>query len=271
MLSERDNTKLIKSMVPYNIEASTVDLKIDEKTQVAVETMVPFGPVILRTKIPQFITDSFNDYCDGIIADKEKSRKNDFSTKLVGNVKQEFFIDKEFIEEENNMRNIISLMAERMVSIDVRGRPDNTVISYLKNAPTREVGVEATSITGSKILSMWCVSQYAGDFNPLHIHSGDLSGIFYLKLPEDMEEEYKKEDHFPCVGDIQFIAGTLQSFSRNNMQVHPSVGDMFLWPSWIHHTVYPFRTPNQERRSISFNLNYDVDYEKAIKKTNGKG
>ena len=31
--------------------------------------------------------------------------------------------------------------------------------------------------------SSWIVSQYAGDFNPLHIHDAQLSGVFFLKIP----------------------------------------------------------------------------------------
>ena len=29
---------------------------------------------------------------------------------------------------------------------------------------------------------------------------------------------------------------------------------IFLFPNWLAHGVYPFRTPNEERRSVSFNL-----------------
>ena len=73
------------------------------------------------------------------------------------------------------------------------------------------------------------------------------------KYPQGAEE-YKKEDHFPCVGDIHFMCGQAAKFSGHNFQATPKVGDIFLFPSWLSHGVYPFRTPNQERRSISFNI-----------------
>jgi len=104
------------------------------------------------------------------------------------------------------------------------------------------------------ISSMWIVSQYAGDFNPMHVHDGELSGVIYTRIPPDLKEEYKKEDHFPCVGDIHFMCGQAAKFSGHNFQATPKVGDIFLFPSWLSHEVYPFRTPNQERRSMSFNL-----------------
>lgn len=229
------------------------------KKEIEIKTLHPFGPTMLHAEVPQFVIDSYNEYCDGIIADKLKSKAYDYSGQLAGNVKQEFFIDGAFIEQEKNFNNIIMLMAKRMITLQQEDEKSTIAFSYLKNAPKRSININITEITGTELITMWCVSQYAGDFNPLHVHSGDLSGIVYTKLPKGLEEEYRKEDHHPSVGDIQFIAGTAQAFSRNNIQFHPKVGDMYLWPSWIHHTVYPFRTPNQERRSISFNLNYKIN------------
>ena len=36
--------------------------------------------------------------------------------------------------------------------------------------------------------SVWVVSQYAGDFNPLHIHDANLSGVAFLKIPPKFKE-----------------------------------------------------------------------------------
>ena len=50
------------------------------------------------------------------------------------------------------------------------------------------------------------------------------------------------------------MCGQAAKFSGNGFQATPNVGDIFLFPSWLSHAVYPFRTPNQERRSMSFNV-----------------
>jgi hypothetical protein len=227
-----------------------------QDTNIEIKTLIPFGPIILITKVPQFVIDNYNDYCDKIIADKKKLKEQDHAHNLAGNVKSEFRIDKEFIEKEKNMNGIINAMAKHMLSAEPRGAEDIVSLSYLVNNPVGEITLGLEDITGAQILSMWAVSQWAGDFNPLHVHSGDLSGVIYLKIPEGRDAEYDKEDHHPAVGDIQFIAGTPQAFNRNNLKIKPHVGDMFVFPAWLHHTAYPFRTPNQERRSISFNLIY---------------
>ena len=80
------------------------------------------------------------------------------------------------------------------------------------------------------------------------------SGVFYTKMPESIEKERKAEDHYPSVGDILFMCGDPKTFSGHKLQHPPEVGDIFLFPSWLTHMVYPFRTPNEERRSVSFNL-----------------
>ena len=235
---------------------------MNEKTDIEIKTLIPFGPIMLHTKIPQYVIDNYNKHCDEIIADKKKLKNQDHSHNLAGNVKCEFRIEKEFIEEEKNMQQIINAMAKHMLSAEPWGPEDSVSLSYLANNPIGEISVGLENITGAQILSLWGVSQWSGDFNPLHVHSGDLSGVIYLKIPEGRDAEYEKEDHHPAIGDIQFIAGTPQAFSRNNLKVKPNVGDMFVFPSWLHHTAYPFRTPNQERRSLSFNLIYNNNLNK---------
>ena len=36
------------------------------------------------------------------------------------------------------------------------------------------------------------ISQFAGDFNPIHIHDANLSGVAFLKMPPGFEKEYAK-------------------------------------------------------------------------------
>jgi len=230
--------------------------------QIKIETLIPFGPAILKTSIPSYVVDNLNAYCDETLADPQKLKDYDYSGQLAGNVKKEFKISGEFLNREENFSNILRKMAERMIAVDVRGSEQQLNVSYLRSAPPSTTNIDRKYITGCQVLTVWCVSQWGGDFNPLHIHSGDLSGVLYLKVPEGLEEEYKNEDHHPAVGDIEFITGVPQAFSRNSVKTSPKVGDLYVFPAWLHHTAYPFRTKNQERRSISFNIIYNIDLEK---------
>ena len=63
------------------------------------------------------------------------------------------------------------------------------------------------------------------------------------------------------------MCGDPKTFSGHKLQHPPEIGDIFLFPSWLTHMVYPFRTPNEERRSVSFNLRLvpkDAKIDKAF-------
>ena len=57
-------------------------------------------------------------------------------------------------------------------------------------------------------------------------------------------------------GTIDFISGQ-KSFLSNSIHNHvPKVGDMIIFPNYLMHTAYPFKSKG-ERRSFSFNLEID--------------
>ena len=58
----------------------------------------PFGPSILKTKIPKEIIYKLNDYIDNIVIDEKKSNDLDMGNKLVGDVTQEFELEKKIYD-----------------------------------------------------------------------------------------------------------------------------------------------------------------------------
>jgi hypothetical protein len=98
----------------------------------------------------------------------------------------------------------------------------------------------------------WVVSQREKDFNPIHRHGGQLSGIVYLKVPRRINRR-----NFP-EGCLEFVYGRSKPETldfNGNRTVLPAVGDLYIFPAWLQHLVYPFYGRG-ERRSLSFNLNY---------------
>ena len=119
---------------------------------------------------------------------------------------------------------------------------------------------------GTKVsFRVWAVSQVAGDFNPIHIHDSNLSGVCFLKIPPKFDEEYKKEDHHPTAGCLEFLGSMPNHFARHSYIAKPKVGEFYLFPSWLTHQVYPFRSEG-ERRSLAFNIHFTMD--KPIKGVN---
>ena len=55
----------------------------------------------------------------------------------------------------------------------------------------------------------------------------------------------------------EFLYGTPQMFIDTKYPVKPHVGQIFFFPAWLLHEVYPFRGKGL-RRTISFNLSFEM-------------
>ena len=208
-------------------------------TKIDFHAIRPFGPTILQGKLTDDMIKILDDRATELLADDKLSKKYDHSMNLAGNVKQEVRYPMEDLDSEK-FKPIIGAFAQ-------------IVKQYISIPPASDT--ISPEFVGSMVVeSMWIVSQWAGDFNPFHVHQGELSGVIYLRVPPSLKDEYAKEDHYPCVGDICWHHGQAATFSGHKHQATPEVGSIFLFPAWLSHGVYPFRTLNEERRSVSFNL-----------------
>lgn len=111
--------------------------------------------------------------------------------------------------------------------------------------------------------SSWVVSQYEEDYNPVHTHTGLLSGIIYIKVPEVISTGSKREtiyleneDKARYDGRLNFIFDNITINRQDyvsNWVVTPQEKNMYVFPSWLMHAVYPYKGDG-ERRCVSFNL-----------------
>ena len=207
-----------------------------------VELIRPFSPLILKAEIPIETVNLLNKDCEDIINNKKE--KIDWSNQLAGRVKEEFHITKDLVKEISGVFNTITSMYLFPKEED-----------YQKNKNSFKVGIN----------SGWYVRSYEGDFNPLHHHTGcQISCLGFLKLPEDINEYWQEEDkdHNAYGGYTDFRYGTVGLNCSNNFKVKPKVGDIYMFPSWLDHMVYPFKSkykfPDEkgERRSFSFNISF---------------
>ena len=188
----------------------------------------PFGPKITIIKIPKNIINKINKEVDHILKDKKKLKKSDYSTQLVGQVKQEIRLNSQFIK-----KNLIDFIG-------------NNVKKYIKKCTKKNV-------KKISLRNLWVVRQFKNEYNPIHFHSGHISGVGYLKIPKNITKSRKR---LKTNGTIDFIHGS-KSFLNNSLFNHnPKVGDMILFPNYLMHTAYPFKREG-ERRSFSFNLDID--------------
>ena len=69
-------------------------------------------------------------------------------------------------------------------------------------------------------------------------------------------------DHYPANGHVEFLSGSPTFLNRASFMVRPKVGDFFIFPADMYHTVYPFQSDG-ERRSFSMNIVLsELDQEK---------
>ena len=185
----------------------------------------PFGPSIGKARISNKFFDILNKEFD----EKSKSKKIDYSSKLASQIKKELKISDKFIRKH----------------LDKELKKN--IIKFLSNEKLQE-------IKEIKILNLWVVRQFKGEYNPIHYHEGDLSGVGYLKLPKGMtSNKMVKNKKLKTNGTIDFINGQRGFLSKSIYNISPKVRDLLIFPNYLMHTAYPFNI-NGERRSFSFNV-----------------
>ena len=193
----------------------------------------PFGPTIAKTTIPESLVKELNSYVDETLSNEKKSQDLDYGKMLAGNVKQEFLLDKEFV----------ALSGWEL---------------FLKENVEKWI-FESTSnkIQEFNIVDTWIVRQFENEYNPLHSHGGHISGVGYLKLPEDYGKTVQSSKNKNFNGNLQLVHGTRNFLSPIALNIKPKIGDFYLFPNYLMHCVYPFKNKDAERRSISFNATID--------------
>ncbi len=195
-----------------------------------------FGPSIFKVKIPDKIVEELNNYVDKIVTNNEKEKELDYGQYLVGDVTQEFKLEKDF--------------SQRVGWLDLISKG---VFQWIQMSTNQ-------SIKEFKMIDSWIVRQFQNEYNPVHMHGGHVSGAGFLKVPKTfgkyVQEEKDGVKHY-AGGTLNLIHGSKQFLSKSTFQIRPEVGDFYFFPNYMMHTVYPFKDTDEERRSISFNAFVD--------------
>ena len=188
------------------------------------KTFRAFGPTIGKGKLSKKIITILNTHVDR----SQFSKKNDYSSKLASQIKNEIKIPKTIVNK--------SLSAELIKNIKI----------YLDKSDIKK-------IKEIKIINLWVVRQLKNEYNPIHYHEGQLSGVGYLKIPKNMNQnKLIKNKKIKTNGTIDFINGQKNFLSKSIYNLNPKLGDLLIFPNYLMHTAYPFNVDG-ERRSFSFN------------------
>jgi uncharacterized protein (TIGR02466 family) len=106
-------------------------------------------------------------------------------------------------------------------------------------------------------INLWANVMRKGDYHSSHNHPrSTFSGTFYVECNNEMSSfvflnptlDFRNHDPIVMPEDINL-------FTAESILVKPEIGQMNIWPSWIHHYV-PEMTVDGPRISISFNIDF---------------
>tara|TARA_B100000780_G_scaffold269897_1_gene229157 strand:+ start:230 stop:820 length:591 start_codon:yes stop_codon:yes gene_type:complete len=188
------------------------------------KTFRAFGPTVGKGKISKKIIKKINIFIDNTTV----SKKNNYSSKLASQIKNEIKLSNFFIKK-NLSKELIKSIKEYLIKSDV------------------------TRIKDIQIINVWVVKQFKNEYNPIHYHEGQVSGVGYLKIPKNMNQNKMVENKkIKTNGTIDFINGQRNFLSKSIFNLNPKVGDLLIFPNYLMHSAYPFNVDG-ERRSFSFN------------------
>ena len=153
-----------------------------------------------------------------------RSTRNGFQTPSYLNI---------FSLQYENLCRLKSLIKREIARYRARYLNDSAI--YIKEWPDKSE------------LHGWCVKLRRQGFQSRHIHpSGWISGVVYLKVIPSVNGEE---------GAIEFsLNGTNYEASDSPSRLYrPALGDIFLFPSSLHHRTIPFHA-DVDRISIAFDL-----------------
>ena len=192
-----------------------------EKIQFGV---LQWGPCIVRFKIPINV--------QLLLLEEGKASKEDASPTLAGVLDKEvYFRDKDkfkdFFEQSFSLYNY----AYGNWKKDAAKKPSKYYLS-----------------------SLWCNFQKPNDFNPPHSHGGALSFVIFLQIPEKLKKEHEAFKGLSAgPGGITFLHGDANQYTISNHSFFPEERDMFIFPAWVKHWVYPYQS-DCTRISVSGNV-----------------
>jgi len=201
--------------------------------QINYELIKHFGPSVFKVRIPENTILKINEFIDNVVEDKTKSENLNVGRGLAGDVTQEFKLDRK-IAEESGWINFLTSCAAKWVMIETGNK-----------------------ISQFKLIETWVVRQFENEYNPMHCHTGHISGAGFLKVPKSFGKPVQDDKIDYRGGNLELIHGNRMFLSEARYEIIPKVGDFYFFPHYLMHTVYPFKNTKEERRSISFNAKID--------------
>ena len=203
-----------------------------------------FGPYIVRSTISDELHKILLDTANKIRKNKKLKKDNDYRKNLAGNLSEEYSYANAFTaKEEKIVEDELVWLASEYTKLS------NKIIH-------QNLGREPKEIIMQK--PVWVNFMKAGEWNPAHNHTGDISCVTYLQVPDEIKEENNSNEssnksNTPSAGKLEFSYGDQIGYSNTGCIMNPKEKDIYIFPAKLHHLVYPFKS-KVERISVSVNF-----------------
>ena len=217
------------------------------------EFIRPFGPTIYRGRL----SDEEIIYIQKI-ADETLEANKRIGKTLVGIMKDHM------AAHVSDVKAFMSMLTPHILKYAKYEYTRRSEFHFEGDGVTQQGIIEWDSFNFNLGKGPWINYQRAGEYQPCHEHSGEISSVIYIDMPPEIaKEEYTKDTNINCPGQIEFLYGSGDIGSTGTHKHVPQTGDILLFPSSLKHIAYPFHTENVTRISMSFNVfDWTVDGKK---------
>ena len=199
----------------------------------------PFGPRIYT----DYISEDFHNF----LLDSAKVSKKlptNIGSKLAGNIEDQLIL-------QTDPSKFVSFVHPHIKQYMSGCQEDKGLLNTIANKkPSIDYFNDLTFNLGG---GPWINFQQKNEFNPLHTHSGALSSVIFIDIPEEIAKEKTVATNMPCNGQLEFVYADDGFNYTGTYKVIPKTKQIYLFPASLRHTVYPF-TSDVERVTLSFNV-----------------
>jgi len=180
------------------------------------------------------------------IIDIAKKEEKDARISLAGNISKSIFV-----QDKNDwfFENVLKVPIDYLYYRDEWSTYYDVHIAKTMPPPELSLG------------KFWVNYQKQYEFNPPHNHAGLFSFVIFMKIPTHWKEQHALpitgNSNSPSASDFAFIMEQGPGPVRllNIPLGSEDEGRMLLFPSWLVHQVYPFYGTEEDRITMSGNVN----------------
>lgn len=216
-----------------------------------------WGPYVVHTRFkdPTIVEELLEKAIESR-TDEERSKQLDARANLAGQIEEEFWYEDYNDWFVPRFAPYVNLYLEGLRDY----KSDSFEHIYSRSAKVsgkpRQIQVNLEWVLDS----LWVNFQKPREYNPPHHHTGDISFVLFLQVPEGIKKEneaIKGIHNNEGPGMLIFDYGEHIPFSLARCSKMPEVGDIIMFPSWLRHQVHDFKSEG-ERISVSGNITLQV-------------